>query len=82
MNTPSIGTDPSSNSSRSVHASPSEASITSSVYPPELKDDDLATYDLAQRLGQLTIQQFMSGQQSGGDTGPENLINEVSVDYG
>lgn len=77
MNTPSIGTGTSSASSHSLHASPGSNSVASSVYPAEVKDDDLATYDLAQRLGQLTIQQFMSGQQSGGDTGPENLINEA-----
>lgn len=41
------------------------------------KDTDLAALDLAQRLGQLTITQFLNGHESSGHNIRGDLLSEV-----
>lgn len=54
--------------------SPEAASHNSGGETPPRKDDDLVAHDLAQRLGQLNIRQFIDGQHP---IGPESLLIEV-----
>ncbi|KAK4698035.1 hypothetical protein P7C70_g8116, partial [Phenoliferia sp. Uapishka_3] len=43
----------------------------------EVKDEDLACLDIAQRLGQLTIKQFLNGHETSGDNISVDLLSEA-----
>ncbi|KAK4698506.1 hypothetical protein P7C70_g7768, partial [Phenoliferia sp. Uapishka_3] len=68
---------PSAHSTNSRFSGPSPEAPAIDDFAEAPKDEDLAAHDLAQQLGQLTIKQFLDGQQPGGDLGPDNLLTEL-----